>query len=271
MGGILSKRGLLFIAVVLLLGLAALYMNVLSPTLQEKKDKEALLASTQRELQQLRVQVAQKENKGMADADQEAIAKVRAQIPETPRLEDLLKDLHMLESVSRMQLKNYSFELEKDMVIPTSSSASTTSTASSDSATAQASMVSASPTPTPTKTSDENTVTTDDSAASKSLETNTSSSSLATAKINIKMVGKGDYSKLSRFLKELETNQRLMTLKKLEFKTPFSAPVQVNGKTRETECNLEFVAYYAPGLKKFIDNPYPVDYDPSAKRTNPIW
>ena len=88
----------------------------------------------------------------------------------------------------------------------------------------------------------------------------------------VQLSGKGDYSKLSRFLQELETNKRLMTLKKLEFKTPFAAPVQVNGKTRETtECSMEFIAYYAPALQKYIETPYPVNFDPPANRINPIW
>jgi hypothetical protein len=233
MGAFNSRRNLLFAAVVASLVLVMVYFNFVSPIREERVSKEKLLAQKQKELE-----VLKKRTEGAAALSAEEqvnLAKARNRVPEVPDLEGLLRDVRMLETVSKIQLASYNFEVGKqaEQVGQTQAQAQG-QTANGESAAA---------------------------AASQSLA----------LPIKLNTTTKGDYQQVHRFLEELQSTNRLMQIDKIAFAVKSTAPVKLNATRREITVNLSMVSYFAPGLLKFYKTPVPVHYNKPEGKSNPIY
>jgi Tfp pilus assembly protein PilO len=109
MGVFSSRRNQWFAALLTVLVLVLVYVNLISPARQERAAKEKLLAQRQAELEALKKRTAGAQALGAEE--QVNLSRVRGQIPEVPDLEGLIRNVRMLETVSRMQLANYNFEI----------------------------------------------------------------------------------------------------------------------------------------------------------------
>ncbi len=231
MGAFNSRRNLLFAAVVASLVLVMVYFNFVSPIREERVSKEKLLAQKQKELE-----VLKKRTEGAAALSAEEqvnLAKARNRVPEVPDLEGLLRDVRMLETVSKIQLASYNFEVGKQAEQVGQAQAQG-QTANGESAAA---------------------------AANQSLA----------LPIKLNTTTKGDYQQVHRFLEELQSTNRLMQIDKIAFAVKSTAPVKLNATRREITVNLSMVSYFAPGLLKFYKTPVPVHYNKPEGKSNPIY
>ncbi|WP_405459401.1 hypothetical protein [Paenibacillus sp. HJGM_3] len=228
-----SKRNQIIAAVVLALVLVLAYLNFVAPLKTEQADKERLLVQKQKELEALKKRT---DGGGTLGAEEQvSLSRTRSRIPEVPDVEGLLRDVRMLEVVSKMPLASYNFEIGKAQE-------------QSGQGGAQAN-------------------------AAKTGEAGTATLAAQSLVIPIKLntTAKGDYGQIHRFLEELQSSQRLMQVEKLSFTAKATAPVKVNAPKKEITVNVTLVSYYAPGLQKFFKTPVPVNYSKPEGKLNPIY
>lgn len=232
MGILSSKRNQIIASVVLALVLVMVYINFIAPLKSERESKERLLTQKRKELETLN-----KRSEGvsaLAGAEQVNLSKTRSRIPDVPDIEGLIRDVRMLEVVSKMPLASYNFEIGKAAEQPGQSQAQ------------------------PAKAGDPAT------AAQAALQT-------LAIPIKLNTTARGDYQQIHRFLEELETSQRLLQVDKLSFAVKAAPPVKLNAAKREVTVNVSLVSYYAPGLQKFFKTPLPVLYSKPEGKTNPLY
>ncbi|WP_436237056.1 hypothetical protein [Paenibacillus sp. LjRoot153] len=229
-----SKRNQIIVAFILALALVMVYINFISPLQSEKETKTSLLIQKKQELDALNKRAAG--GGAVGAAEQVSLSRTRVRVPESPDVEGLIREVRMLEVITKMPVASYNFEIGKaaDVTLkaPVSPSAANGST-----------------TPAP--------------AAQSML-------SLAIP-IKLNTTAKGDYQQIHRFLDELQTTNRLMQVDKLTFAVKGGAPVKLNALKREITVNVSLVSYYAPGLQKFFKNPLPVPYTKPAGKSNPVY
>jgi hypothetical protein len=234
-----SKRNQIIVAFILTLALVMVYINFISPLQSEKEMKASLLIQKKQELDALNKRTAG--GGAVGAAEQVNLSKTRVRVPESPDVEGLIREVRMLEVITKMPVASYNFEIGKvaEMTIkaPASTPQSSTSPTNASSATAP--------------------------AAQTSL-------SLAIP-IKLNTTAKGDYAQIHRFLDELQTTNRLMQVDKLTFAVKSGAPVKLNALKREITVNVSLVSYYAPGLQKFFKNPLQVPYTKPAGKMNPVY
>lgn len=228
-----NKRNQMIAGVVLALVLVMVYLNFVAPLKTEQADKQRLLVQKQKELEALKKRT---DGGGTLGAEEQvSLSRTRSRIPEVPDVEGLLRDVRMLEVVSKMPLASYNFEIGKAQE-------------QSGQGGAQAN-------------------------AAKTGEAGTATLAAQSLVIPIKLntTAKGDYGQIHRFLDELQTSQRLMQVEKLSFTAKATAPVKVNAPKKEITVNVTLVSYYAPGLQKFFKTPVPVNYSKPEGKLNPIY
>jgi hypothetical protein len=234
-----SKRNQIIVAFILALALVMVYINFISPLQSEKEMKASLLIQKKQELDALNKRTAG--GGAVGAAEQVSLSKTRVRVPESPDVEGLIREVRMLEVITKMPVASYNFEIGKvaEMTIKAPASSPQSSTSSTNASTATA------------------------PAAQTSL-------SLAIP-IKLNTTAKGDYAQIHRFLDELQTANRLMQVDKLTFAVKGGAPVKLNALKREITVNVSLVSYYAPGLQKFFKNPLQVPYTKPAGKTNPVY
>ncbi|OCT14147.1 hypothetical protein A8709_25210 [Paenibacillus pectinilyticus] len=235
-----SVRNQIIVAVILALALVMVYINFVSPLQNEKESKAKLLTQKKQELDALNKRATG--GSALGAEEQVSLSKTRSRVPEVPDVEGLIRNVRMLEVITKMPLASYNFEIGKaaDLVTPVASSTPQTSPApASGSATATTATQPAAP-------------------------------SLAIP-IKLNTTAKGDYAQIHRFLEELQTTNRLMQVDKLTFAVKSGAPVKLNALKREITVNVSLVSYYAPGLQKFFSAPLPVSYTKPSGKSNPLY
>ncbi|NOU62947.1 hypothetical protein GC096_02660 [Paenibacillus sp. LMG 31461] len=230
-----SKRNQIIVAFILALTLVMVYINFISPLQSEKVSKERLLIQKKQELDDLNKRSAG--GGAIGAAEQVSLSQTRFHVPEEPDVEGLIREIRMLEVITKMSLASYNFEIGK----------------ASD-------VVSKAPTSSPAPAKESTTVT----------QVAPPMPSLAIP-IKLNTTAKGDYAQIHRFLDELQTTNRLMQIDKLTFAVKGGAPVKLNALKREITVNVSVVSYYAPGLQKFFKNPLQVPYTKPAGKTNPVY
>lgn len=233
-----STRNQIIVSVILTLALAMIFINFVKPLQSEKVSKAHLLIQKKQELETLNKRTSG--GNTLAAADQVNLSKTRRSVPEVPDLEGLIREVRMLEVITKMPLASYNFEIGKV------------------SAPAKPAAV----TPAPQSTSspvDSNTPTAVPAVPSLAIP------------IKLNTTAKGDYQQIHRFLDELQTTNRLMQVDKLTFAVKGGAPVKLNALKREITVNVSLVSYYAPGLQKFFKAPLPVTFTKPAGKTNPLY
>lgn len=233
-----SKRNQFIAAFILVLVLVMVYMNFVSPVREESVTKSKLLVQKQKELEALNKRV---DGAGALGAEEQVnLSKARSRVPEVPDIEGLIRDVRMLEVITKMPLASYNFEIGKE-----------------GAKTAQ-------PQPQPSAAS----------ASGSASATNAQAQSLAQTlaiPIMLNTTAKGDYQQIYRFLDELQSSQRLMQVEKLTFAVKSAPPVKLNAAKREITVNVSLVSYYAPGMQKFFKAPLPVPYSQPGGKTNPVY
>ncbi|MDR6549542.1 hypothetical protein [Paenibacillus qinlingensis] len=229
-----STRNQVIVAVILALALVMVYMNFVSPLQSEKESKAKLLVQKKQELDSLNKRAAG--GSAVGAAEQISLSKARSRVPEVPDVEGLIREVRMLEVITKMSLASYNFEIGKaaDPVAAPASSAQPANGSATPAATA---------------------------AVMPSLA----------IPVKLNTTVKGDYQQIRRFLSELQTANRLMQVDKLTFAVKGAAPVKLNASKREITVNISLVSYYAPGLQKFFKAPLPVPYNKPAGKTNPLY
>lgn len=236
-----SIRNQIIVSVILTLALAMVFINFVRPLQSEKESKAHLLTQKKQELETLNNRTSG--GSTLAVADQVNLSKTRRSVPEVPDLEGLIREVRMLEVITKMPLASYNFEIGK--------------------VSAPAKPAAVTPAPQSTSTpADANTPTA--VAAAPAVP------SLAIP-IKLNTTAKGDYQQIHRFLDELQTTNRLMQVDKLTFAVKGGAPVKLNALKREITVNVSLVSYYAPGLQKFFKVPLPVTFTKPAGKTNPLY
>jgi Tfp pilus assembly protein PilO len=82
---------------------------------------------------------------------------------------------------------------------------------------------------------------------------------------------KGDYGQIIRFLEEIQTSERLMTIDKITFNMTTSPPVKINIDKKQIVCTLSINAYFSPGLQKFFKVKTPIYYNQPEGRVYPLY
>ncbi|TVY10414.1 type II secretion system protein GspM [Paenibacillus cremeus] len=232
MGVFSSRRNQIFAAVVAALVLVMVYVNLVSPIRAERLSLERQLAQKQKELDALH-----KQSEGasaLGAAEQVNLVKARTRVPEVPDVEGLIRSMRMLETVSKMQLASYNFEIGKPEAPGKPQAPAPAAGSGGEAAPAAASLSLAVP-------------------------------------IKLNTTAKGDYQQVHRFLEELQSSNRLMQVDKLSFAMKTSTPVKLESPRREIAVSLSLVSYYAPGLQKFYKTPLPVPFTKPEGRTNPLY
>lgn len=234
-----SNRNQILIAIILTLALVMVYINFVSPLQSEKASKANLLIQKKQELETLNKRTSG--GSAIGAAEQVSLSKTRSHVPEVPDVEGLIREVRMLEVITKMPLASYNFEIGKaaDPVNTTAASSPQSSPA----------------------TAKGNTATTPAAPPMPSLA----------IPIKLSTTAKGDYAQIHRFLDELQTTNRLMQVDKLTFAVKGGAPVKLNALKREITVNISLVSYYAPGLQKFFTNPLQVPYTKPAGKSNPVY
>ncbi|KRE93063.1 hypothetical protein ASG89_06000 [Paenibacillus sp. Soil766] len=234
-----STRNQIIAAIILTLALVMMYINFIAPLQSDKATKAHLLVQKKKELDDLNKRASG--GSAIGPAEQVGLAQTRIRVPEVPDVEGLIRDIRMLEVITKMSLASYNFEIGKvaDPVITASAVSPQSSPAPANGNT----------TPAP---------------AAPSMP------SLAIP-IKLNTTAKGDYQQIHRYLEELQTTNRLMQVDKLTFAVKGGAPVKLNALKREITVNVSLVSYYAPGLQKFFKEPLPVPYSKPAGKSNPVY
>lgn len=108
MGSLMSKKVVVFLAIVLLLIMALIYVYFVSPTRQELVERKDELARKIELMESLQSKL--NEGLAMSDEDRIRLDAVRRQVPEMPYAELLLRDLRRLEVASHMQFYQYDID-----------------------------------------------------------------------------------------------------------------------------------------------------------------
>ncbi|WNR42379.1 hypothetical protein [Paenibacillus roseipurpureus] len=235
-----NLKNQIIVAVILTLALVMVYINFIAPVQSEKASKASLLTQKKQELEAITKRTTGSNTIGAEE--QVSLSKTRNRVPEVPDQEGLIREVRMLEVISKMSLANYNFEIGK--VAESTTPATTASTA------------------TP-------------AAASTSAQANgtTAVAALPSLAIPVKLntTAKGDYQQIHRFLDELQTTNRLIQVDKITFAVKGGAPVKLNALKREITVNVSLVSYYAPGLQKFFKSPVPVNYTKPTGKSNLLY
>ena len=234
-----STRNQIIVAIILTLALVMVYINFISPLQSEKASKANLLIQKKQELVELNKRSSGGSTVGAAE--QVSLSKTRSRVPEVPDVEGLIREVRMLEVITKMSLASYNFEIGKaaDLAIKAPVSSPQSSPAPANGSTSTSPAVPQMP-------------------------------SLAIP-IKLNTTAKGDYQQIHRFLDELQTTNRLMQVDKLTFAVKGGAPVKLNALKREITVNVSLVSYYAPGLQKFFKAPLPITYTKPAGKSNPLY
>jgi hypothetical protein len=230
-----STRNQIIVAIILALALVMMYINFVSPLQSEKESKAHLLIQKKQELDVLNKRASG--GSAIGAAEQVSLSKTRISVPEEPDIEGLIREIRMLEVITKMSLANYNFEIGKAADLAIKAPVST---------------------PAPAK----------GTTTATSVAPQTPSLAIP---IKLNTTAKGDYQQIHRFLDELQTTNRLMQVDKLTFAVKGGAPVKLNALKREITVNVSLVSYYAPGLQKFFKAPLPVSYNKPAGKSNLLY
>jgi Tfp pilus assembly protein PilO len=228
-----------------ILALAAAYFYVVSPMLSKKSAKAAESVQKHQELTALQQKLVTLKPTGPKELVQ--LSQVRRKIPETDQVESLVRDLRMLETTSHMQLSSYTLDIPKvaAIIVP---------------AAATPSQSDATPAPTTAP------------AASSGNATAVSPNVNALVQtIKFNQTVKGDYGQMIRFLEEIQTSERLMTIDKITFNMTTSPPVKMNVEKKQIVCTLSMNAYFSPGLQQFFKNKAPIYFSQTQGRVYPLY
>lgn len=105
-----NRRNLLVAMLAIILAFVAMYMYFTAPAIEKKNARTKELAQKQQELKEYQ----QKIEKLTAAGPKEMVKlmQVRKQIPEQENVEELIRELHMLEVVTKAQMTGYAYDLK---------------------------------------------------------------------------------------------------------------------------------------------------------------
>ncbi|MGG1515068.1 hypothetical protein ABE504_06625 [Paenibacillus oryzisoli] len=231
-----SKRNQAIAGVIVILALVMVYINFVAPVHREQEARAKLLTQMKQELEALTKRTEGGSTLGAEE--QVSLSKARTRVPEAPDLEGLIRDVHMLEVITKMPLASYNFEIGKAGDLITGAEGAK---------------------PVPTTAVQASTVPQEPNLKSLAIP------------IKLNTSAKGDYAQIHRFLDELQTANRLIQVDKLTFAVKSAPPIKLNAPKREITVNVSLMSYYAPGLQKFFKNPVSVPYDKPSGKNNPLY
>ena len=98
-------------AIILTLALVMVYINFVSPLQSEKESKAHLLIQKKQELDALNKRTSG--GSAIGAAEQVSLSQTRIRVPEVPDVEGLIREVRMLEVITKMPLASYNFEIGK--------------------------------------------------------------------------------------------------------------------------------------------------------------
>jgi len=118
MGEIGSKRNIIFLYILSVLCMAAMYLYFVSPALGKRDQVENDLLLARSSVDELQSNQAANAANKLGTKQLIDLAKLRTQIPEEANADSLLRDLRMLETVAKLQMTSYSLESSATAIIP---------------------------------------------------------------------------------------------------------------------------------------------------------
>jgi Tfp pilus assembly protein PilO len=211
----LSAKSMGYVLCFILLVIAAVYVNFVSPLRAEYEQKKERIAAKTSELRML--QERKQQDYAWTAREQAALSRLRKQIPEHESMEELIRDVRAMELLSGTSLSQYSFDIP-----------------------------------------------------GAALATDKLPFEGMALPIRMTAMVKDDYRSIQKLLEEMKSSNRLLQIEKLAFQAPTIPPVVLNSSS-ELQCDITFVAYYAPELKSVFPMPIPVDYKLPEERSTPIY
>lgn len=240
-----------FVITLIVLLQAAAYVYLVRPA-QEERSELASQLDNRRQLLSALEQVERPQNDPGYVVQ---LARVRAQIPELPYPELLLRELRLLEAVGDVQMKYYNIQVGEQALANGQSSFPLFARAGSSGAGAGASGSAGNAGGTLT--------------AEQRQTLQQFGQSLYPVTITTEF--EGGYLQIRRLLAEAETLNRIwhVTSVTLSESQPLEQ-VAINVPNRQLRCQITFRAYFAPALQQIFKQPLPIEHEKPGRRTVPF-